>query len=98
MIELLLIGVALFGALGFFVLSGTNKVQKKAEANADQILDAAFDGSPDVTFTVNMQTLKPETVILGAKHRGYALLHQVDGKYGPQSLIFTKEADSDTHA
>lgn len=93
MIEVLLIIVALvalFGWFAIFVLRSVNKGQKKSEANAEQILDAAFNGSPDVTFKINMQTVKYETVIIGAKKRGYKLIHQADNQYGPHTLIFEK--------
>lgn len=90
MFELLLIGVALFGLFGFLVLGGVSKGQKKSESNADQTLDAAFNGAPDVTFKINMQSVKYETVILGAKKRGYKLVHQADNQYGPHTLIFEK--------
>lgn len=91
-IVLLLLGVlAFFGMIVFFVFGGLFKVesdQKKAENDADRILDAAFDGRPDVTFTTHMRTLKYETVILGAKERGYKLTHQASGSYG--ALMFEK--------
>lgn len=90
MIELLLIGLALFGLFGFLLLGGVNKGQKKSEANAEQILNAAFNGAPNVTFKITMQSVKYETVILGAKKRGYKLIHQADNQYGPHTLIFEK--------
>ncbi|GAA1323743.1 hypothetical protein ACFSWE_09570 [Leucobacter albus] len=90
MIGLVLLGLAAFGLFGFFVLLGTNKSQKSAEANSAQILDKAFNGEPTVTFKINMQSLKYETVVIGAKERGYKLEHQADGKYGPHTLIFEK--------
>lgn len=90
MIGLLLLGVAAFGLLGIIVIGQANKGQKTAESQSEQILDATFDGRPDVTFTVNMRTLKYETVVLGAKQRGYKLVHQADNNYGPHTLIFEK--------
>lgn len=90
--ELVLIAIALFGLVGFFVLRGINKGQKNSEANAEQILDTAFDGSPDVTFKINMQSVKYETVVLGAKKRGYKLAHQAENEHGPHTLIFEKAA------
>lgn len=94
MIEVILLllvgGLALFGFFGFGVLGLVGRNQKKAEQNAEQILDDAFDGRPDVTFTINMQTLKYDTVVLGAKQRGYKLTHQADNQYGPHTLVFEK--------
>ena len=79
-----------FGWFGFALLGHVDRGQKKSEANADQILDDAFDGSENVTFTINMQSVKYETVIVGAKARGYKLIHQADNQYGPHTLIFEK--------
>lgn len=90
----LIVGALLFaGMFAVFVFGGLFKVeadQKKAENNAEAILDAAFDGREDVTFQLHMRTLKYETVIAGAKRRGYKLMHQADGQYGPHTLMFEK--------
>lgn len=93
MVELLLTGVALFGFFGILFLIWVNRGQQKSESNAEQILDAAFDGRPDVTFTVNMRTVKYETAVIGAKQRGYKLVHQAENQYGPHTLIFEKIGD-----
>lgn len=85
-------GLIVLGIAGAIILTGVGRSQKNAEANADQILDETFDGSPDVTVTVNMSTLKYETFITGAKQRGYKLAHQADNQYGPHTLIFEKAA------
>lgn len=90
LIGLLLLGLAAFGIFGFVVLGATGRAQKKAEENASEILDKAFDGRPDVTFSINMASLKYETVIVGAKRRGYKLTHQAENQYGPHTLIFEK--------
>ena len=67
-----LIGALAFvGALGF--MASDEKKQKQAEANAPAILDAAFDGDA-VTFKVDPSTLKYETVVVGARARGYSLI------------------------
>jgi hypothetical protein len=83
-------GLMILGIFGAVLLGSVGRSQKKAEANADQILDESFDGRPDVTVTVNMSTLKYETVIAGAKQRGYKLAHQADNQYGPHTLMFEK--------
>lgn len=90
LLTLVIVGLMAFGIVGFFLLTSTGRSQKKAEANADQILDASFDGSPDVTVKVNMASLKYETVVMGAKRRGYKLVHQAENQYGPHTLIFEK--------
>lgn len=90
LIALLLFGLMAFGALGIWVLASTSRKQKKAEANAPALLDQAFDGRDTVTVSVNMTTMKYDTVIVGAKERGYKLLSQADNQYGPHTLIFEK--------
>lgn len=95
---LLIIGIAVL-VLGFFgvifwIAVGWNasieRKQKSAEARAGQILDETFDGREDVTFQINWTTLKYETVILGAKQRGYALSHQAGDPNGAMTLVFEK--------
>jgi len=91
MLLLLVIGgLMVLGVIGFVLLASTGRAQEKAESNADQILDASFDGTPDVTIPVNMRTLKYETIVAGAKRRGYKLVHQADNQYGPHTLMFEK--------
>lgn len=97
MIVALVIGALLFGAaIVVFVFIGVLKTendQTKAEKNADTILDSVFDGRPDVTYTTHMRNLKPDTVILGAKARGYRLVTHVTNQYGTGPMIFEKHAD-----
>lgn len=93
LVALIVIGLLVvigFGIFGFVVLLNTGSAQKKAERDADSILDTAFNGAPDVTFKLNMRTLKYDTVVSGAKQRGYKLTHQADNQYGPHTLIFEK--------
>ncbi len=94
----MLIALLLFGLIGltafvFIVFWGVSKVardQKKAEANAEQTLDALFDGRPDVTFNGHMRTMKYETVIAGAKKRGYTVAHQSGDASQAFTLMFEK--------
>lgn len=67
----------LAGWLGLALFISGNRSQKKAEENAPAILDGAFVGE-DVVFKINMQSPKYETVILGAKARGYTLVHETN--------------------
>lgn len=87
---LVLVAIAAFGLFGIAVLASTARAQRKAEANAEEELDAVFDGSPDVTYALNMRTLKYKTVIAGAEARGYKLTHQASNQYGPSALMFQK--------
>lgn len=95
-IVLLVVGFFVVVAVFVFVVfGGVLKVegdQKKAESHADTILDAAFDGRPNVTFNTSMRSLKYETVILGAHERGYKLTHQANGQYG--ALLFEKTPET----
>jgi flagellar basal body-associated protein FliL len=81
----------LAGWLGFALFVAENRSQKKAEENAPAILDQAFVGE-DVVFKINMQSPKYETVVLGAKTRGYALTNETnDAADGiAKTLIFQK--------
>ena len=88
-IVVLVVGFAALGVFGFLMLGGIERKQRKAEANADAILDAEFDGRPDVSVNVTMVGLKYDTYVIGAKQRGYRLLS--DGRaggYGP--VVFEK--------
>lgn len=93
---LILLGLVLIAGFGWVMLGGValvNRGQKKSEANAEQILDDAFNGANTVTFKINMQSVKYETVIIGARARGYKLIHQADNQYGPHTLIFEKASE-----
>lgn len=93
MIELVVIALILLG-LGYFVFSRwINKSQAAAESDAELVLDETFDGRPDVAFTIHLRTMKYETAVLGAKKRGYKLVHQTGDPNGLQKLIFEKISD-----
>lgn len=83
-------GVCLAGWLAIALIVGSSRAQKKAEANAPAILDAAFDGRDNVVFKINMESLSFETVMLGAKARGYLLASQSQDTEHSQTLIFEK--------
>ena len=89
-IVLVLVALVAFGLLGAIILTSTSRAQAKAERNAEELLDSAFDGRDAVTYTVNMRTLKYETVVAGAERRGYRLAHQASNQYGPSTLMFQK--------
>ena len=76
---LFVVGVALLGAAGGLALFGYGeRARRKSEENAPAILDAAFDGSPRVTFKVTMESPSYETVVRGAEDRGYRLAHETN--------------------
>lgn len=85
-----LVGLALVVVLIFVGVAKVGSDQKKAESNAGTALDKLFDGRSDVTFTGHMRTMKYETVILGAKQRGYTLAQQAGDPKGAFTLIFEK--------
>lgn len=71
------VGFLLFaGVIGYFSFAEGERAREKAEANADAFLADTFDGRPDVIVTINMRTPSYETVVLGAKERGYRLVHE----------------------
>jgi hypothetical protein len=85
----LIYGVAGWLGLGLFI-SDSNK-QKKAEEDAPSILDKAFIGD-DVVFKINSVSPKYETVVLGAKARGYRLMNETNqtASGSAKTLIFEK--------
>ena len=85
-----LVGLALVVLLVFFGVWKVGKDQNTAESAAPSALDELFDGTPNVTFSGHLRSMKYETVILGAKERGYALAHQAGDPKGAFTLIFEK--------
>jgi hypothetical protein len=96
LVLLLIGGLMLAGWLGLALFVHGERTRKRAEARAPEILDAAFNGSPQVVFEVNMETPSYETVVLGAMQRGYALIHETDTVEGglAKTLIFQRQAQS----
>lgn len=93
LVTLVAFGILVFGIIGWVGIGAIIKIerdQKKAEGNSAEVLDSTFDGRSDVTFNLNMRTLKYETVILGAKERGYTLAHQAGDPNGAMTLLFEK--------
>lgn len=89
LIIVLVLAFMAFGIFGIVALFRMESKQKKAEKNADAILDETFDGRPDVAVKVHMQGLKYETYVIGAKNRGYKLANDgTTNGYG--ALIFEK--------
>ena len=92
---LIAFGLCAFGFFGFAILGRVDKERRKAEANADEILDATFDGSPVVTFQFNLGTLKYADVVAAAIARGYRVESQDSNTYGVTSAVFTKANGED---
>jgi hypothetical protein len=92
LILVLLGGMMFVGWLGLGLFLHGNRTRKRAEERAPEILDAAFDGRTNVVFKMNMETPSYETVILGAKERGYALAHETNNTDDgvAKTLIFEK--------
>jgi hypothetical protein len=82
----------LAGWLGLALYLAGNRSQKKAEENAPDILDRAFTGAEDVVFKINMESPKYETVVLGAKARGYRLANETNdtASGNAKTLIFER--------
>jgi hypothetical protein len=79
------------GWLGLGLFMADSKSQKKAEENAPAILDEAFVGD-DVVFKISPRSPKYETVVLGAKSRGYRLINETQdtASGSAKTLIFEK--------
>lgn len=92
LVVLLVIGVCVAGWAAIGLIAHGGRTRKKAEERAPEILDAAFDGRPDVVFKVNLETPSYETVLLGAKARGYRLEHETDDAPNgmAKTLIFSR--------
>ncbi|MCT9624250.1 hypothetical protein HWD94_03815 [Pseudarthrobacter equi] len=88
-VVVLMFGVGGWIAIGLIISEDRSK--KKAEANAPDILDKSFIGD-DVVFKINAASPKYETVVLGAKARGYRLTSQTDDTStgSAKTLIFEK--------
>ena len=84
-----IIATALGGALGFGLFASSQKREKEALANIDQILDDTFSGDMTVSIKVGAGQLPYEDVIKGASTRGYKFLSQDNGNL-VQTLVFEK--------
>ena len=90
LIGILVVGLAIGIWFAFTLFGSADKKRAAAEANPEPILNEAFDGRPNVVFAINAETLRPETVILGAKARGYRVSEKIGNQYGVTSIIFEK--------
>ncbi|MBX7444697.1 MULTISPECIES: hypothetical protein [unclassified Arthrobacter] len=86
--------IAMYGVGGWIAIAtvaGDSKGHKKAEENAPAILDEAFVGD-NVVFKIHPRSPKYETVVLGAKARGYRLMNetQTSSSGSSKTLIFEK--------
>ncbi len=93
-VVLLIVGTCAAGWLTIGMIVSGNKSKKKAETNAPAILDEAFNESPTVVFKINSKSPEYETVVLGAKDRGYRILTQTDTSQITKTLIFEKVQES----
>lgn len=94
LIAIVVIFVLMFclaGWLGFALFVAGARSQKKAEENSPAIMDKAFIGE-DVVFKINMESPRYETVVLGAKARGYRLANETNDTASGEAktLIFEK--------
>lgn len=93
--EIVLIGIALFVAAMIWFVRAVGRNERDAQARAPQILDDAFDGRRDVTFTVGPGRLRFDAVVLGARGHGYTLTGQSPpDSYGTQTLVFVQDDQS----
>jgi hypothetical protein len=82
-------GLAVPLAIGW--LARDERAQKRAEASASALLDQAFAGQPTVVYTVTSQSMRYETVVLGARERGYQLLSEsLNPTTNDRALVFAQ--------
>lgn len=93
LIGIVVLGLAAYGVLGLGFLGWASSKEAKTRAQAPQILDDLFDGEQYATYRIVIGSLPFETVVIGAKERGYGLMHETDeGKV--KVLVFElKEPD-----
>lgn len=94
MLIVLIVGLMLFGFVGFIFIGMMDNADKKVQQNADKILDNTFDGSETATYKVVGfgGTLKFEQVLKGAEQRGYELHAQNQDNENLTTLVFKKAA------
>lgn len=86
-----LVGVIAAVWFGIAAMAGVDRRAKENQGNAEAILDATFDGRPDVTFQITLSSLRFDQVVAGAKTRGYRLMAQSGAdQYGMQTLMFER--------
>lgn len=80
------------GFAAFALIGHQGRTRRRAEAAAPAVLDSAFDGRPVVVFKVNAETPSFETVVVGARERGYRLESQTDdvASGAAKTLIFER--------
>lgn len=90
---LFFIGLPLLGAwLGFGLFVSDEKQRKRDEANADEILDRIFDGSPTVVHAPKDSKIGYDVLVKGAAERGYKLSHS-EGPEIARTHVFDKIDD-----
>lgn len=90
LVFVLLLGIAALGVAGFTYLFRAEAAQKKAEANADALLDEMFDGRPTVSVQLHVKSLKYATVVEGATARGYRVLDGSALTNGYGTIVFER--------
>ena len=82
--------IALALPLGIALLGREERMQKRSEEQAPELLDAAFDGDETVVLDVTARSMRYETVMRGAIERGYRLLNEsADVSTHTRTLVFT---------
>lgn len=87
----LVLVTALALPLGIALLARDERQQKRSEEHAEELLDDLFD-EPNVAVDLTARTLTYETVVLGARERGYRLLSEsLEPTSKTRTLIFTSD-------
>ena len=91
---LLVLGVALFGAAGWFAIFGAARDERRRrdhENNADEVAARLFDGSPAVTYAAPDTSggLSIETLVAKANEHGYRLVSET-GRMFTRRVVFER--------
>lgn len=90
LIALIVIGVIALPIIFLFMVGGIAAADGKAKTKTPELLDAAFDGRPQVVYETKVVGPQVKDVIEGADARGYDLVHNVPGSYSTATLTFQK--------
>lgn len=89
----MLIIILLIALVIMLAIKATDAVHARSrraeQARAAELLDAAFNGKPAVTYPVSARTLHSSEVIEGGIERGYRLVSNTGGR-SARTLVFER--------
>lgn len=91
LILLFVFALMALGVLGVAVIVSAGRQQKRAEGQAPELLDDLFDGDDQVVFRETYVSLSSDTVIAGAKSRGYRVADISTRDGNLSTIVFEKD-------